>query len=157
VDEIITGFAKFYDNNPNWKLVIGANGTETEKLKKKAESLLPSSSYEFIGFVSQEENRRQYLNAKLWISYPKSDGTAISLLEAMGYGCIPVVSDLPANKEWVNHRSNGIVISSEIEEAISEAILLNGNLVQETNKEIIETKATKEVNRKKFVSLYNKI
>ncbi|MEN8929328.1 MAG: glycosyltransferase family 4 protein [Flavobacteriales bacterium] len=155
VDSIIEGFCQFYAENPDWKLVIGANGVETDKLKELARTLLPESSYEFIGFVSQEENKKQYLRAKMWISYPVSDGTAISLLEAMGYGCIPVVSDLPANREWIEDQSNGVIISKTIKHALNSAKLLDNELVTKKNQEIIESKATKEVNRKKFVTLYD--
>jgi len=157
INEIIRGFSEFYKHNPDWKLVIGANGSETEKLTKLAMDLLPIDSYEFIGFVNQEENKRRYLEAKIWISNPDSDGTAISLLEAMSYGCIPVISDLPANREWVKNNNNGIIIEDSIAASLENSKNLNLNLVQEINKEIIETRATKKVNRDKFISLYQNI
>ena len=157
INEIIRGFSEFYKHNPDWKLVIGANGSETEKLTKLAMDLLPIDSYEFIGFVNQEENKRRYLEAKIWISNPDSDGTAISLLEAMSYGCIPVISDLPANREWVKNNNNGIIIEDSIAGSLENSKNLNLNLVQEINKEIIETRATKKVNRDKFISLYQNI
>lgn len=157
IDEIIEGFAKFHKTNPNWKLIVGANGSETEKLYALAKDLLPNSSYEFIGFVDKQENKNRYLEAKIWISNPESDGTAISLLEAMSYGCIPVVSNLPANKEWITNNENGIIMRSSIEESLSKAIELPLENVQIKNKEIIESRATKKVNKDKFISLYNKI
>ena len=157
IDEIIKGFAKFYTNNSDWKLILGAKGSETEGLKKLANSLLPDSAFEFIGFVNQEENRNQYLAAKIWISYPKSDGTAISLLEAMGYGCIPVVSDLPANKEWITDRKNGIVVKNNIEDSLKLAKGIKLKTVQELNKNIIKSKAIKTVNKSKFEAIYTEI
>ncbi|MFQ3336017.1 MAG: glycosyltransferase involved in cell wall biosynthesis [Urechidicola sp.] len=157
IDKIIEGFAEFHKNNQDWKLIIGANGSETEKLKKQAKNLLPNNSYEFIGFVNQEENKKRYLESKIWISNPESDGTAISLLEAMGYGCIPVVADLPASKEWIENEKNGIVIGQNIAESLEKANNLVLETVQDLNKRIIETRATKGVNKEKFISLYNKI
>lgn len=157
IDKIIEGFANFNQINPDWKLIIGANGSETEKLIKLAEQLLPNEAYEFIGFVGQEENKKRYLESKIWISNPESDGTAISLLEAMGYGCVPVVSDLPANNEWINTEENGIIILDSISQGLEKANSLPIEKVQQLNKKIIETKATKQVNRDKFISLYNNI
>lgn len=157
VDKIIEGFSHFVKKNPTWKLILGANGSLTEGLKKEASDLLPTNSYEFIGFVNQEENKRRYLEAKIWVSFPESDGTAISLLEAMGYGCIPVVSDLPANKEWIQHGENGIIISESISDSFQKALSLNLELVQQLNRQQIENQATKKVNRAKFVNLYNQI
>jgi glycosyltransferase involved in cell wall biosynthesis len=36
-----------------------------------------------------------YVSASLW------DGASISLMEAMACGVFPVVSDIPANREWL--------------------------------------------------------
>ena len=157
IEEIIKGFSEFVKTNPSWKLVIGANGSETTNLGKLAKTILPKDSYKFIGFVSQEENKKQYLHSKIWISNPISDGTAISLLEAMGYGCVPVVSDLPANNEWIINNKNGIIIKSSITNALNCAKNLPLETVQKENKKLIIEKATKKVNKTKFESIYSKI
>src|SRR5436190_4621945 len=34
----------------------------------------------------------------LFVSVPSSDGTSSSLLEALAAGCLPVLSDIPANR-----------------------------------------------------------
>jgi glycosyltransferase involved in cell wall biosynthesis len=39
-----------------------------------------------------------------------SDALSVSLLEAMAHGCIPIVSDLPDNREWVEDNKNGIIL-----------------------------------------------
>jgi len=157
IDEIIVGFSNFIKNNKNWKLVIGANGKNSEVLKALAKEMIPSKNYEFIGFVNHHENRAQYLKAKIWISVPSSDGTAISLLEAMAYGCIPVLSELPANREWVDDNINGVIVENNIEEALTKANLLPLREIQKMNSAIIKARATKKANKKKFESIYNLI
>lgn len=157
IDQVIIGFRDFVKEFPEWKLIIGGNGKKTEDLKKLAKNSLPVNSYECIGFVDKDENQRQYLRAKIWISVPRSDGTAISLLEAMAYGCIPVVSDLPANNEWITDGLNGCVVRDGITNALKKASTLSITEVQEINSKIIETKATKKVNKAVFESIYDKI
>jgi len=157
IDKIIAGFYEFLKQNPDWKLILGGNGRLTKELKELAKSILPKESYEFVGFVDAEKNQEYYLRSKIWVSIPSSDGTAISLLEAMGYGCIPVVSDLPANLEWINSGENGIVVSNSVQQSFRNALLLDIEKIQQKNKTLILNKATKEVNNKKFVSIYNKI
>jgi glycosyltransferase involved in cell wall biosynthesis len=157
IDKIIIGFKDFHKEHPNWKLVIGANGSETDKLKQLAQETLAEDSYEFIGFVSHEINRDRYLESQIYVSIPQSDGTAISLLEAMGYGCIPVVSNLQANKEWIQSGTNGIIAEDPLAESLKKGLELNLKSVQDSNIEIIKKKATKEVNREKFMSVYKEL
>lgn len=157
IDKIIEAFSEFVKENPTWKLVVGANGNNTENLKQLASNILPPSSYDFIGFVDKEENQKQYLKSKIWVSIPSSDGTAISLLEAMGYGCIPVLGDLPANNEWVKNNENGIIVKESLSKSLTQALSLSIEEVQQKNIELVLNKATKKSNKHKFESLYDKI
>lgn len=157
VDKIIQSFSDFVKLHPDWKLIVGATGEQTEELKKLAKEILPASSFEFIGFVDAEENRRQYLRSKIWVSIPSTDGTSISLLEAMGYGCIPVISNLPANKEWVDHAENGIIVAENLASSFEQALQLDLKMVQKINLEIIQKRGTKEVNQRMFFRIYDSI
>jgi glycosyltransferase involved in cell wall biosynthesis len=51
-----------------------------------------------------------YRRCALFVSVPESDGTSVSLLEAMAAGCLPILSDLPANREWVEDGRNGLLV-----------------------------------------------
>ena len=52
--------------------------------------------------------KKHYQKAEYYISIPNSDATSVSLLEAMQYGAIPIVSNIPANREWILDGVNGI-------------------------------------------------
>jgi glycosyltransferase involved in cell wall biosynthesis len=56
----------------------------------------------FPGQVIQPDLPDYYRSADLYISTSHSDGTSISLLEAMACGCPVLVSDIPGNREWVD-------------------------------------------------------
>jgi glycosyltransferase involved in cell wall biosynthesis len=96
-----------------------------------------------------------YSKAKIWVSIPESDATSISLLEAMACGCIPIVSDLPANREWIKSGVNGIVVKDLESDFISEALIINEINAIELNKKRIMLDGSKESNREKFINLYN--
>ena len=159
VDKIIQAFAVFNANSEtkDWRLVIAASGTETEELKNKAKSLGLANDVDFVGWIQKEENEQWYSKAKIWVSIPESDATSISLLEAMACGCIPVVSDLPANREWIQSGVNGIVVEDLQSDFISKALKLNYKEAIEINKQRIEKDGTKEANRTKFLQLYQTI
>jgi glycosyltransferase involved in cell wall biosynthesis len=157
IDEIILQAAPFLLANPTWKLRIAASGSETERLKQLAEQHLPVSSVEFIGFQSATENRENYLRSIVYVSIPNTDGTSISLLEAMAYGCLPIVSDLPANREWIESGVNGIVSSGNLSAELMQILEMDASSIQGSNANIIEEKATKKANKLKFEAVYDRI
>ncbi|TXI84481.1 MAG: glycosyltransferase [Crocinitomicaceae bacterium] len=159
VDRIIEAFARFkqHKDRKDWRLVVAATGVETEALKEKASSLGMTDAVEFVGWIQKEDNEKWYSKAKIWVSIPESDATSISLLEAMACGSIPVVSDLPANREWIQSGVNGIVVEDLESDFISEALLINQEEAIELNKKRIEQDGTKEANREKFLKLYQSI
>lgn len=157
INQIILQANTFLSNNPGWVLQLAASGSQTTKLQELAQHNLPVGSYAFLGFQAGEANQRNYLNAQIYISIPTTDGTSISLLEAMAYGCIPIVSDLPANREWIEHGKNGLITSGDLSKDLALAQTLDMKEVQVLNKQIIAQRATKTVNQGKFIALYDQI
>jgi L-malate glycosyltransferase len=51
-----------------------------------------------------------YARARWFVSLPQSDSVSVSVLEAMAHGCIPILSDLPANRELVRDGDNGLIV-----------------------------------------------
>ena len=157
IDQIILQAKTFLTKNPGWVLQLAASGSQTTKLQELAKQNLPVDSYAFLGFQAGEANQRNYLNAQIYISIPTTDGTSISLLEAMAYGCIPIVSDLPANREWIEHGKNGLITSGDLSNDLALAQTLDMKKVQRLNNQIIEQRATKKVNQSKFIALYDQL
>ena len=157
IESVINAFKLFLENSidKTWKLVIAATGEETDNLKSLVEQLNLTENVEFAGWVNNEKNIEYYSKAKLFVSIPESDATSISLLEAMAYGCIPVLSDLPANREWIDDGKNGIIVNSPSENIFERALKLNISEVASINKRIIIEKGTKVANKKKFIQLYD--
>jgi glycosyltransferase involved in cell wall biosynthesis len=60
-----------------------------------------SNQVHFPGQVNQAELPHYYRSADLYVSASHSDGTSISLLEALACGTPALVSDIPGNREWV--------------------------------------------------------
>jgi glycosyltransferase involved in cell wall biosynthesis len=55
----------------------------------------------FPGRVSQADLPRYYRSSDLYLSASHSDGSSVSLLEAVACGLPALVSDIPGNREWV--------------------------------------------------------
>jgi glycosyltransferase involved in cell wall biosynthesis len=78
-----------------------------------------------VGYVPHKENLALLSKSKFFISLPTTDGASLSLLEAMALGAVPIASDVPANREWIEHRKNGFLVDptsiAEISGIIREA------------------------------------
>jgi glycosyltransferase involved in cell wall biosynthesis len=155
VDEIIRAFKKLHDHKPNnYKLVIAATGEELDHLKQLAKDLGIDDKVNFVGWLSLEENLKWYAKSKFHIHIPDSDATSIAMLEAMYYGCYPIVPDLPSKYEWVKDGVNGSYYKNDLNFILnisSEQLAL----VAERNREIIEAKATTKVAFEKFTAMYD--
>jgi hypothetical protein len=73
----------------------------------------------------------------------------------MAYGCIPVLSNLPANNEWIRNEENGIILESLNDDFFKRALALNIDEVASLNKKIVDEKGTKLANKKVFIQLYD--
>lgn len=155
IDTIIRDFAVFSNKHPEWILHIAGKGGETEKLKLLCRDLKINEKVKFLGWLNKEQNNKQYAKASIYVSIPSSDGTSVSLLEAMSANCIPIVSDLPANREWIEDNINGVIRKENIN-SFEKTINIETNKCFEINRKRIDTSANRKETTKKFFELYTK-
>lgn len=164
VDMIIRAFASLCSNNlidSDYKLVVAAGGDESNKIIQLAKELNIFQRIVFTGMLPYSELVEYYKLAKIFVSVPVSDGAASSLLESMAYGCIPVLSNLPANLEWVLDEINGFIapdidnLAQQILSAIQLSCGDNYSTLYDFNYELITRKAVFKTNINKFLKLYN--
>jgi glycosyltransferase involved in cell wall biosynthesis len=158
IDAIMEAFARFRENrlHEGWRLVIAGSGPETGRLRRLAGDLGLEKDVEFTGWLGAEQNTAWYRKASCYVSIPDSDATSISLLEAMSAGCVPVVSDLPANREWVIHGKTGVVVSDLSANFLEEALKIDAPAAAMQNRTLLNEKASRKVCRDAFMDLYKK-
>lgn len=165
INKIISAFAYLVNYqliDDDYRLLVAASGEETPHLQELATTLGIASRVEFTGMLAYEQLVEYYRCAQVFVSVPQSDGTASSLLEAMAYGCIPVLSNLPANLEWVLDQINGFIAPNlnQLQQQILAAINLSTNIeayrsLYDFNYQCIERKASAKVNMARFIELYD--
>jgi glycosyltransferase involved in cell wall biosynthesis len=102
VEIIAHAFVKAVREIPQLRLVMLGNGSQKESLSRIFSRENALEKVVFGGQVDQADLPRYYQNADLYVSATHSDGTSISLLEALACGTPALVSDLPGNKEWIS-------------------------------------------------------
>ena len=91
------------------KFVIVGEGSQQKRLMRLAGDLKVEHCVEFRGELSRKELIDCYKNSDIYVSTALSDSTSVSLLEAMALGLIPIVTDIPGNREWIEDRKNGFL------------------------------------------------
>jgi glycosyltransferase involved in cell wall biosynthesis len=88
------------------RLVVANDGSLRAGLERAA-----GARVRFIGRVDPQTQALHYAAARWFVSLPLSDSVSVSVLEAMAQGCIPILSDLPANRELVRDGDNGVILA----------------------------------------------
>jgi glycosyltransferase involved in cell wall biosynthesis len=153
IEKVIDYFKQFSAQHPDWKLVIAGTGSQTEHLKSLVNESNLNSKTSFVGWQKKPENNAWYAKSSIYISIPTSDGTSVSVLEAMSAGCIPVVADLPVSHEWIVSEKNGIIEKSG-ENPLLKALEIDREICSKLNSDLIHQKATRAASIKEFVSFY---
>jgi glycosyltransferase involved in cell wall biosynthesis len=99
VDVLAAAFAAAARVEPHLRLLLVGDGPEAETIHR---ILAPvADRVNFPGRVSRGELPAIYQAADLFVSPSHSDGSSVSLMEALACGRPVLVSDIPSNREWV--------------------------------------------------------
>ena len=156
----IMALPKILNAHPDTRVIMVGTGPDKEQIKEIVDSLDLEEFVHFTGFVPNEE-LAYYLNAaEIYISTSKSDGTSLSLLEAMACKLPVVVSDVPANCEWIQDGINGFIVPRSKVNPISDKInsLLSDKSLAEKmgklNYNIAVEKGNRDINFSKLEKTY---
>lgn len=163
VDVIAHAFVQVAQQRPEVRLVMLGNGSQAAILRQIFLNGDIADRVITPGQVTQAELPRYFRSADLYISASHSDGTSISLLEAMACGCPALVSDIPGNREWVTPGVNGWRFPDGDAGALAQAILEaidqrdHLNVMGQAARQITEQRADWKVNFQKLLDAYEQI
>jgi glycosyltransferase involved in cell wall biosynthesis len=107
VDVVVEAFIVARRQEPRLFLKIAGDGALRADLEARIQNAGIRDDVEFLGQIQYAYLPELYRSADLYISASHSDGSSVSLLEAMASGLPVVVSDIPGNREWVTPGING--------------------------------------------------
>ena len=123
VDVLARAFVKVVGQNENVDLILLNGGSQGANIRRILQSGGVLDRVTFGGQVSQTDLSRWVHMADLYISPSHVDGSSVSLMEALGSGLPCLVSDIPANKEWVFENENGWLFRDGDADHLAEKIL----------------------------------
>ncbi|GAB6173057.1 glycosyltransferase [Paradesulfitobacterium aromaticivorans] len=160
IDIILKAMTKVIAAIPEAGLIVAGEGPETFNLKNLTKSLGLEGNVSFVGQLPHAEVQTYLNESAVSVSVPSSDATAVSLLETMACGSFPVVTDLPANREWIEDGVNGLIVPARDPDTLASALIrsledlnLRENAIA-MNREKIHAKAIWENNMAEMEELY---
>ncbi len=113
VDTLIKSIPLILKKEPQTKFIIGNEGPLTPYLKKLTEKLGVDEYVWFVGFIPHDRLAAYFNASDIYVSTSLSDSTSVTLLEAMACGLPMVLTDIPANREWVENNINSFIVPKE--------------------------------------------
>ena len=116
---------------PDKRLVVANDGSLRAALERAA-----LANVRFVGRLDADAQAGWYARARWYLSLPTSDSVSVSVIEAMAQGWIPILSDLPANRELVRDGDNGIILADGqgLEPARLRTLLARGDAIAAANR-----------------------
>lgn len=108
---MINAYFKVKKKLPNVRLVLIGDGVKRQELKELARSLGIQNDVVFTGFI---DNPQRYINIfEIFLLSSFSEGTSMTLLEAMSLSKPCIVTDVGGNPEIVKNEQTGRVVPSD--------------------------------------------
>ncbi|MBW6474095.1 MAG: glycosyltransferase [Anaerolineaceae bacterium] len=160
VDLVAKAFVEVSKYDPDLRLILLGNGSQESEIKTIFEEAGMLDRVYLGGVIGQQELPDYYHASDLYISASYSDGSSVSLMEALASGLPVLVSDIPGNKEWIDQGTNGWLFKTgsveNLTKSISEILKNKAHLSQvgiEARKSA-EKKANWEENFQKLLFAY---
>lgn len=162
--DIVIQAAKYVISEiPNCYFLIVGKGEHKNELEKLVEKMHLEKHVLILEECPHEKVPEFLSLADVFVSIPSSDGTSVTLLEAMASALPVIVSNLASNREWVAEGENGFVIPLRSPEKLANSII---ELYRDKNKmsvfgqrsaKIVAKRADHKTNMMKMEELYSSL
>lgn len=164
VDVLLEAFRLACSQDHRLRLVMLGSGSVAAAVRNFVASNALGEVVFLAGSTPHEQLRYYFRAADLYVSCSYSDGSSVSLLEAMASGLPVVVTDLPGNREWVIQERNGWLVPAGDSKAFALALLRAAAMqapererLSKRNRCVAEERADWNVNFGKLLAAYHRI
>lgn len=160
VDVLVDGFILAARSAPDLRLLMLGDGPMRDAILSKLHSAGVTDRVHLAGQVDHASLPDYYRSADLYVSASHSDGSSISLLEAMACGLPALVSNIPGNREWVEPGRNGGWFADSDPKALADAILEARSdhdrlrRYGQASRDVAQARADWRVNSRKLMEAY---
>jgi L-malate glycosyltransferase len=123
VDVFLKAMETVVRSNPAVRVLLIGGGALTDQFRSFVRERGMEDNVRFTGKIPYASLLQQLQAADLYVSSSHSDGTSVSLLEAMASGLSAVLTDVPSNLEWIQSGVNGEIVPRGDHAALAQRVL----------------------------------
>ena len=123
IDVMLRGFARAAQEAPELRLLLLGGGSLAGMVQRMIEDHGLRERVYLGGQVTQSSLPDLYRAADLYVSASHSDGSSVSLMEALGSGLPVLVTGIPSNHEWITQGEQGWLFPDNDDQALANGIL----------------------------------
>jgi glycosyltransferase involved in cell wall biosynthesis len=163
-DVLLQGFVEAHKNDPSLRLLLVGAGSQDESILNFVRAHNLERKIVLAGPQPAEDLPKWFRAADVYISCAKSDGTSISLLEAMATGLPVIVTDIPSNREWVDEPDNGWLAHAGSAKSVAKKMgcaagltLTERQKISDNNRRIVSERADWDKNFPRLFDAYDRL
>lgn len=123
IETLINSIPLVIEKNRNIHFLIKGSGPMEHSLKELADKLDISEHVTFVGWGEYRDMPRYLHDCDIYVSTALTDGTPVSVLEAMACCKACIVTDVGGVSEWINNDVSGCLIPPSQPQMLAEKIL----------------------------------
>lgn len=108
--DLLTDFIHYLEMEKiDYLFQIAGEGECLEKLEKFIQEKNLTAKVQLFGRLPKSEMASFWRRQDVFVNISEYEGTSLSMLEAMSYGCVPVVTDVSGAREFIEEGKNGYI------------------------------------------------
>jgi glycosyltransferase involved in cell wall biosynthesis len=148
IDVLLNAFARAHARRNDLLLILAGGGSGAPTVNAAIDALGIRAAVILPGVLPHADLPHWFCAADLYMTCARSDGTSVSLLEAMASGLPAIVTDIPGNREWIAPGTNGWLVPPGDVDGFSAALIAAAELsaparatIARANRQIVERRA----------------
>lgn len=122
VDILLRAFKRAFHADQSYRLIIVGDGPLKNELEALRDYLGLQKTVQFTGIATKQEVLQHLENAHVFVFPSRFETFGVSVIEAMARG-LPVISTICGGPEYVVKKEHGLLIETEHEDQLVEAMM----------------------------------
>lgn len=101
-----------------YKLQIAGTGNWHSRIEEFIRERHLEEKVEMMGFLPREQMDQFWSGQDIFINLSEYEGVGLSMLEAIGYGCVPVVMEVAGSREFIETDAGFVCRNGDLDEMV---------------------------------------